>query len=711
MKLRTRYTLLISSLVLFSVFTLSVAMLILFDNASQKITNLNERVITQEFTSRMVRRSEVLTDELARNLAQPLYNYDNIMIQQLSEVSLANDDVSSIRIFDLTNNFLETLNHPVFGKAANLSGEVRAALEAKQKIRWEEDDQFGLLQPIVIDGEVIGGVEMIFSMSSVRQDIALMRRQSESQEQQNIVSFIQTWIALTVLVLVISSVFAQVITNRLTRPIMKLVNFASIIGRGGYDKRIDIDRTDEIGTLASALNEMVESLEERSHRIQHLAYHDHLTNIPNRLFFTEILEQWIETSRSHKGRFALLFMDLDGFKKVNDTYGHEVGDELICHVSARVQNTISNEFQGLENLSKPVIARLGGDEFVCLVETHNPTDAAPLARAIIDSIARPYRIRGFDIYISSSIGIATFPEDGNSASNLMKRADIAMYSAKNAGKQDYHFFSREMDKHAHDKVTLENELRHGIQNKEMELWFQPIINLATNQVAAAEVLIRWKNPKRGFVPPDAFIPIAEETGLIIPLGQWVLEQACQQIQEWQNILPEDFHLTVNVSAIQIKQRTLVSSIEKVIQDSNIERHQLHVEVTETALIEDEQSALSVLGALKKQGVEVWLDDFGTGYSSLSHLKKFPVTGIKIDRSFVSDIDKDADDRVLTNAMIAMAGAIGLNVIAEGIETENQLSLLREQSCSLGQGYLFSRPLPAAQFSNYISDQQATAIGQ
>ena len=701
MKLRTRYTLLIFSLLMLSLMALAVSLVLLFDNASRKLTDLNERVIIEEFTSRMLSRSEVLAEQLAKNLARPLFNYDTNMLLQLAEVALANDDVASVRIFDLKNNFIGTNTNHLLVPMEQFDLDVLDTIGNNDSYRWEGFEHFLLVQPIALKNDVIGGVELTYSMVGVNQDIALMREQSEKQASENIIFFIKIGLLTTAIVLVVTTLFTYVIIQRLIRPIVQLVKFADDIGHGEYSYRLKLDRNDEIGTLANTMNEMVENLEDRSERIQHLAYHDHLTDLPNRLFFTELLEQRINTASSHVTGFALLFLDLDGFKKVNDTYGHDVGDELIASAAGRIQATVTGELKDRALLGNPVIARLGGDEFVLLAETHEPTEAAPLARALIENISRPYRIRSYDLYISASIGIATYPEDAKDGSSLMSRADIAMYSAKSAGKKDYHFFSAEMDKFAHQRVNLEHELRHAQDKNELELWYQPIVRLEDERIVGAEALIRWNNPKRGFISPADFIPIAEETGLIIPIGQWIIQSACNQVRDWQPHLPDDFHVAINISAIQIRQRTLVNTIRQAVVATGIDIDRLEVEVTETSLIDDQETSLKILGELREAGLKVWLDDFGTGYSSLSHLKQFPVTGVKIDRSFVSDIDKDSEDRALTYAVIAMADAMGLDVIAEGIETESQLTLLKNQACNLGQGFFISRPIPPGQFLNLI----------
>ena len=692
MKLRTRYSFFILGLTTGSLLILSISLILLFENASAELNKLNVDDLQNELTNRMLSRSQTISAQFAKNLSRPLYNYDYETIIDLTNVARANDDVEKIHIFDLKNNYFghSEVISDIFVSTDQVNDKLLKAVNQGATYKEVSQDQLFIAQPILIDNRVIGGVEMLFSQADVMNEIKALGDKATERRINKIFEFLNIALGITIALTIAVISVGDHIAKRLVHPISQLVKFAKDIGHGRYREHLNIKADDEILALANTMNQMVANLEERSLRIQHLAYHDSLTDLPNRLFFSEILERWIDISYSHKKSFCLMFMDLDGFKRVNDTYGHELGDELIHHVSSRIKTQLSSVIQEDSERQKPFLARLGGDEFVCVLEISSPAEAAHNATALINTISQPYHILNYDIYISCSIGVAIYPDDGNTGSNLMKRADIAMYSAKNAGKNDFHFFSHEMDQQAHDRVALENELRVAQKNKELEVWYQPLINFRTGSICGVEALIRWKNPTRGFVGPDTFIPIAEESGLILPIGDWIIETICQQLSDWEPYLKDNFHVAMNLSPIQIRHSALEKTLMKSIASHRIKSERIHIEITETALVENEVVTLKTLNQLKQAGIQIWLDDFGTGFSSLSHLKKFPVSGVKIDRSFVADVEHDLDDRALISAVIVLACAMNLDVIAEGIENEAQQKLLTALQCPKGQGYFYSQ---------------------
>ncbi|AJQ94035.1 putative bifunctional diguanylate cyclase/phosphodiesterase [Gynuella sunshinyii] len=698
MKLRTRYSFFILGLTTGSLLILSISLILLFENASAELNRLNVNDLKAELTERMLNRSQTISRQFAKNLARPLYNYDYETILDLTNVTLANDEVETIHIFDLKNNYFGHSEGiaDIFVSTEQVDKQLLQTVKRGMTYKEPSEDQLFIAQPILVENRVIGGVEMLFSQTDVINEIKALGDKATERRIHKIFEFLNIALGITIALTIAVISVGDHIAKRLVHPIAKLVKFANDIGQGRYREHLSIKADDEIVALANTMNQMVANLEERSLRIQHLAYHDSLTDLPNRLFFSEILERWIDISYSHKKSFCLMFMDLDGFKRVNDTYGHELGDELIHHVSSRIKAQLSSVIQEDSDRQKPFLARLGGDEFVCVLEISSPAEAAHNATALIKMISQPYHILNFDIYISCSIGVAIYPDDGNTGSNLMKRADIAMYSAKNAGKNDFHFFSHEMDQQAHDRVALENELRMALSHNELGVWYQPLVNLKDNNICGVEALVRWKNPVRGFVGPDIFIPIAEESGLILPIGDWIIETICHQLSEWEPHLKDDFHVAINLSPIQIRHSALEKTLLKAISSHRIKNDRIHIEITETALVENEAATLRTLSQLNQAGIKIWLDDFGTGFSSLSHLKQFPVSGVKIDRSFVADLEQDVDDRALISAMIVLANAMTLDVIAEGIETEAQCLLLNELQCPKGQGYFYSRPLPGDQ---------------
>jgi len=427
-------------------------------------------------------------------------------------------------------------------------------------------------------------------------------------------------------------------------------------------------------------------------RIRHLAYNDLLTGLPNRTLFFELLAQGVERAAAAQGLLGVLFLDLDRFKYVNDNLGHDVGDRLLVAVAQRLRRSVR---------TVDTVARLGGDEFtVVLSDIDGPAAAATAAQHICRVLAAPYQIDGHDIFVTSSIGIAIYPHDGADAGALVKHADSAMYRAKKTN-TGFQFYEASMEKLISEHVRLESDLRRALENHELEVYYQPQATLDGGRVIGMEALLRWSHPTRGMVPPVEFIALAEETGLINPLGDWVLRTACAQLRRWIDEGLPALRVAVNLSVRQLLQKDFAASVEAALADTGLAPHLLELEITESTLMEYAQDTLLALHRLRALGVRLSIDDFGTGYSSLSYLKRFPVDIIKIDRSFVVDLPRDADDAAIVTAIIALAHSLRLEVVAEGVETADQLRFLQERRCDLLQGYYLSPAVPAEQFAQLI----------
>jgi diguanylate cyclase (GGDEF)-like protein len=434
-------------------------------------------------------------------------------------------------------------------------------------------------------------------------------------------------------------------------------------------------------------------------KVAHMARHDALTNLPNRRLFREQLEHTL--GRLHRGeQAAVLSIDLDRFKHVNDTLGHPVGDELLIAVARRLRECTREE---------DIIARFGGDEFVIVQVAANlkPAEASALASRIVDVVGAPFDIGGQQVVVGASIGIAMAPADGTDPDQLLKNADLALYRAKLDGRGTYRYFEAEMDARAQARRTLELDLRAAIARGEFELHYQPILDLRTNMVVSVEALVRWNHPERGRVNPLDFIPLAEETGLIVPIGEWVLRQACGEAARW----PRHVSVAVNLSPAQFKSRGLMSTIVNAVAISGLEPRRLELEITESVLLQDGEATLATLHGLRQFGVRISMDDFGTGYSSLSYLRSFPFDKIKIDSSFIKELATRNDSMAIVRAVTGLGKSLGITTTAEGVETSEQLTLLRAEGCSEIQGFLFSRPLPAAGIEQLLAqdyEQRAVA---
>jgi diguanylate cyclase (GGDEF)-like protein len=458
----------------------------------------------------------------------------------------------------------------------------------------------------------------------------------------------------------------------------------------GPDEQLQIRRLADQVAVALVNAQMLE-------QVRSLAYYDSLTGLPNRLSHKERLAQALEHARRTDRLVAAFFIDLDHFSRINDTLGHEAGDQLLQQVALRLRASCrdrEDEVGPAHDSLTPDVARLGGDEFTVIIPgLSHPRDAGKLARRILSSLAHPFRVANQEIFVNASIGIAVYPEDGEDLETLLMHADTAMYKAKEQGGNSYQAYSRTMNASALQRLTLENALRRALERSEFELHYQPIVHGRTGQPIGAEALVRWRHPELGLLLPSEFIPLAEENGLIVPLGEWVLHQACAQNRAWQEEGLTPIRVVVNLSSRQVR-RSLPETVAGILQSTGLEARFLGLELTESLLVNHHKEDTDTLHALRAMGLHLAVDDFGTGYSSFSYLKHLPLDALKIDRSFVREITTSPDDAAITTAIIAMAHALGLKVVGEGIETAAQREVLRHQGCDAMQGYLFSRPVPA-----------------
>jgi len=443
-------------------------------------------------------------------------------------------------------------------------------------------------------------------------------------------------------------------------------------------------------------------------QIRLLAYYDGLTRLPNRVLFMERLTQALTTAQRQGGTLAMLFLDLDRFKRINDTLGHTVGDRLLQAVSERLKKCLRSTdtiARGDPLASTDTVARLGGDEFiVTITDIARGEDAAKIACRVLEALNEPFKLEEHEVFVSGSIGISLFPHDGKDADTLLKNADSAMYHAKDAGRGTYQFYNKSMNEAALQRLAMENSLRRALERQEFLLHFQPQIDVVTGRIIGAEALVRWRHPELGMVSPGDFIPLAEETGLIMPIGEWVLRSACAQGKAWRDEGFGEMIVAVNLSGRQFRQQPLVHTVDEIVKSTGFDPRCLELEITESILVQSVDDTVSALKRLKDMGLRVSVDDFGTGYSSLTYLKRFPIDTLKIDQSFTRDIATDPGDAAITAAIIAMADGLKMAVIAEGVETEQQRDCLRQRGCRLMQGYLFSRPVPADQFRLLLQKQ-------
>jgi diguanylate cyclase (GGDEF)-like protein len=546
-----------------------------------------------------------------------------------------------------------------------------------------------LSSPIVIDGQKVGMVVILADMSGFLRSLSWT------------IVFALLIMAGTFAVAFILSAGLQ---KLISVPILTLAGTMKVVSETkNFSLRAEKPGKDEIGLLYEGFNEMLCEIEERDQilhqrqaHLQQLAHYDPLTHLPNRTLYFDRLSQAISYADRAKESVAVLFIDLDHFKDVNDTLGHRTGDILLVEVAKRMGTVV----RGCDT-----VARLGGDEFTIFLQNIKSTENACLvAQKLQDVFALPFRLEGKDLFISASIGITLYPFDGESVDELLMNADIAMYHAKEQGKNNYQLFNKEMTQHTSDRVSLQTDMRLALERNEFFLNYQPKIDVSSGKIKSVEALLRWRHPKIGVVAPSTFIPIAEESGFIIPLTDWVLRKACTQAQSWQDADHMSICVAVNLSPYHFKRQNVVETVTKVLNETGLSPSLLEVEITESSIMQNNDYTNEALRELKRIGIAISIDDFGTGYSSLSYLHRFPIDTLKIDRSFIWNMTKSDEDKAIVTAIIAMAESLKLGVIAEGVETVDQLVQLKNEGCHEIQGYLVSRPVDADEVTAFFSSE-------
>jgi diguanylate cyclase (GGDEF)-like protein len=471
-----------------------------------------------------------------------------------------------------------------------------------------------------------------------------------------------------------------------------------------------VDLEGNISQLHGTLQDITER-QQFEKKIRELAYFDSLTGLPNRESFMMHVEQSVKLAKRHEHEMAALFLDLDNFKRINDTLGHTNGDLLLKAIGERLQECLRSSdivSHDAANMSTNMVSRFGGDEFtILLTELRNSEDAANVSQRIIDSLLRPLNLAGHEVVISPSIGIAVFSEDADNSEVLFRNADVAMYAVKRNGRNQFQFYNKAMSASAQKRLNMEGQLRNALERNELELHYQPQMELDGGRVISVEALLRWENQELGSVLPDTFIPIAEDSGLIIPVGEWVLRTACTQLKAWQDTGVPVHRVAVNISVRQFMHPGFLELVQQVLQETGLEAESLELEITESLLMHDVEGAIQLLRDLKALGVQLAIDDFGTGYSSLSYLKDYPIDRLKIDRAFVQDITTNSQDAAITKAVISMVHNMNLRVIAEGVETQSQLIYLMEKDCHECQGFYLSKPVPAHEICQFIEQHNVT----
>ncbi len=676
----------------------------------QRQTTTQEAVLqlSQDATRTLVydrlrQRGESQVSQAADLLVNPSYYFDLDAIGATTRSILNQPDVSYVLVFDAKGSIVHdgSGDIPTFGQQMSdpLARQIVAA-DGLQVLKT--DAVMDVSAPIRLGDQRLGGVRVGYSLGKIRAEEAHVNREI-TERLRELGRRHLAWIGLLLMMLVSLAVLVGLLLQRaLVRPIRQLSDAAREIEAGNFNTVLPINgRKDEVGTLVRAFARMADSIARHDRDMRRMAYTDSLTGLANRLAFRETLDHRLMQLRGVGRQLALLFADIDDFKRVNDTLGHDVGDEVLIQFANRIRESVERIGGDASEL-----ARFGGDEFVILLygeteQTDVRASAAHLAETLVAELSRPIVVQDRQVFLGTSIGVTLFPEDASGATMLMKNGDIAMYQAKVAGKNGYRFYSRAMDQAVTRRVRIEQDLRGAWERGELSLVYQPIYRVADKTLLGAEALLRWQHPVHGQVAPSVFIDVAEQSGLIETIGPAVIRAACKDAVRWRREGADELFVSVNVSARQLRSGDFSDLVMSALADSGLPPRLMHIELTETAVLGDEEQARQILASLRDVGIKVWLDDFGTGFSGLSHLRRVPVDGVKIDRSFIADVMRDPDDLALTTAIIAMAHSLGMTVVAEGVEKEGQCDLLRARGCDLAQGYWLGHPMNMRDFTTLV----------
>lgn len=658
-------------------------------NGITQLAQLSGETIHKVSVQSEERRAQAMAQLIADTIVNPLYYFDLVSIGETATSALVQPEVIYVLIYDADGRIVHDGSADIIRFGQRMGDALATeAITAQEPLLQTAGGAIDAAVPIWLGRERIGGVRVGISLSApekFEREAAALIQAHGAREQKRMLGVAMMLLACLLGLVALTAWF---ISRSLVRPVQRLAGVAREMGQGNY--LVDWQpstRQDEIGELEQAFARMVTSVERHDRDIRRLAFGDSLTGMPNRLAFRDTLDIKVKQAELSGGQLALLFIDLDDFKRINDTLGHDAGDELLVEFGVRIRRVLEAAAP-----ARSEAARFGGDEFVVLLSgTDVREPAARLAQALLAELRQPITLGKQSIVLAASIGITLYPHHARQPSVLLKNADIAMYRAKLDGKNCFRFYGRGMDAAVEYQMQMEQDLRLALEQNELSVMYQPIYSISEQRIVGAEALARWNHPQRGQISPTEFIPVAEQTGQIDEIGRFVLQKACQAAVSWSQG-GEPLVVSVNISARQLQRGNLPEVVEQELKISGLPAECLHLELTETAMFAYEADVIAASARLRMLGVKIWLDDFGTGFSGLSHLRRVPVDGVKIDRSFVSDMLDDPDDLALTAAIIAMAHSLDIVVTAEGVETEGQYDALVARGCDFAQGFWLGRPM-------------------
>ena len=641
-----------------------------------------------------VRDAELMSATIASNLDTAIYHYDFSAIQELLEPLQSEKNISYTYIHDMNGKII----HDGTADILNYNQVITELLpytiqDFSESGSTLSDGLLHVAAPVQVGQNTLAMLRIGVDFREVNTEIdqlSVLFEQEANQLRSSILFY--TLFAIAIL-LGLTSIIVFLFSRNLFLPIQTLVDRCNRYAEGDRSVQFHLSKKDEFAVLGDALQTMKESVSASQKQIEQLAYLDPLTMLPNRRMFNEELESMIHWAGAHQHQVALMFIDLDHFKQVNDFAGHDVGDRLLCEVACRL-STLLKEVVELVDIPIPeklLLSRLGGDEFVLIVPSFtDKNDLATIATHIAEVLDKPFSIMDERHHISASIGITCYPEKAGDITELLKQADMAMYAAKHSGRKRFRFYDSNMNSEVLEKIQIISGIREALEmeNNQLFLIYQSIVDLNNDKIVGAEALLRWNHPTKGLIPQDYFIPLIEKSELLAPMTLWVIENACQHLVDTIYPIDKRFKLSVNISGAALQNQKLCLQVSEILHKYSLPKNCLHIEITETSMMENIELCYDILSDWKKAGADIWIDDFGTGYSSLSYLHNLPIDGLKIDRSFVNDI---AHKQKVIETIVALGNSLKLEIVSEGIEKDEQKKYLQQLGCQYGQGYLFAKP--------------------
>ncbi|PSL13614.1 diguanylate cyclase/phosphodiesterase [Marinobacterium halophilum] len=646
--------------------------------------------------------AELLSNMLADQLSIPLHYRDLSAVGMQLQHFASSRSLSYVYLFDAHGKLLhDGTNIQPAGLPVHTLTPLSLGTRLQQQ--WQAT-QLHQLQPIQIAGTTAGHVAIGMDFSPALDNLAVLNTNMQAETLAKEKQMLHQLVLVTLLVLLVTIWLIYRFCRHLFKPLQQLAEKSLRYGEGDRSIRFDTAQQDEIGHLSQALEQMRRGLEQSHHQTHQLAYLDSLTQLPNRHWFQQSLDTLLQQAQRHNQRLGVLFIDLDHFKEVNDTAGHDMGDLLLFEAAARLRTLLLTLELSNPDSDEVLLARLGGDEFVTLYpDLDNSEQAADLARRIAEVLDEPFLIDGRYFKISSSIGITVYPDDGVTSNEILKHADIAMYAAKQSGRNQYAFFSLQMNQQLQQRIDILQGVRAALEHGHFHLEYQPVVELATGTIRGAEALLRWQHPEQGLISPALFIPTIEDSDLIEPVTRWVAHQAVQDLLELQQPYP-GFVVSINISGAALHQDSTRDFLTELTQNAQVPANCLSIELTETSMIKHLDDCRQTLTQWKAAGMNIWIDDFGTGYSSLSYLHQLPIDGLKIDRSFVRELHPGHGNSLVAT-ILTLAKSMDLKVVAEGIETESQRACVAQLGSGYGQGFGLYRPMPFTALKQVLAAEQ------